>query len=109
MRYIMSYKWPDKDPDETIDYNIDWSRFLGSDTISSVSWFIDAANGTKTAVSATDVVNGLQFVQSSNTTTVATTRLAQGTNNIRYRVTCQITTAGGLTFERSVFIRAKEK
>lgn len=109
MRYIMSYKWPDKDPDETIDYNVDWSRFLGSDTISSVNWFIDDASGTKTAVSPTDVVYGLQFVSATNTTTVATIRLAQGTNNIRYKTTCQITTAAGLTFERSIYIRAKEK
>jgi hypothetical protein len=28
----MSYKWPDKDKDELLDYNIDWSRFLGADS-----------------------------------------------------------------------------
>jgi hypothetical protein len=36
----MSYKWPDKDPDEMLDYSVDWSRFLGDDTISSVTWYI---------------------------------------------------------------------
>ena len=43
----MSYKWPDKDKDEVLDYSIDWSRFLGDDTISGVTWFIDDSDGTK--------------------------------------------------------------
>jgi len=105
----MSYKWPDKDKDEILDYNIDWSRFLNSDTISGVSYFIDNAAGVKTAVSAASVVNGLQMVQKTNTNTVSTIRLSLGTNNIRYKVTCQITTAQGLQYERSVFVRVKEK
>lgn len=105
----MSYKWPDKDKDELLDYNIDWSRFLGTDTISAVTWFIDAADGTKTEVSATDVVDGLQFVQGTYTNTVATIRLSLGTNNKRYKITCKITTVGSLVYERSVFLRVKEK
>jgi len=24
----MSFRWPSKDPDETLDYSVDWSRFL---------------------------------------------------------------------------------
>lgn len=105
----MSYKWPDKDKDELLDYNIDWSRFLGADTISAVTWFIDAADGTKTEVSATDVVDGLQFVQGTYTNTIATIRLGIGTNNKRYKITCKITTVGALQYERSVFLRVKEK
>jgi hypothetical protein len=105
----MSYKWPDKDKDELLDYSIDWSRFLDTDTISGVTWYIDAADGTKTEVSATDVVNGLQFAQGTYTNTVSTIRLGLGTNNVRYRITCKITTNGGLQYERSVFLRIKEK
>jgi hypothetical protein len=105
----MSYKWPDKDKDELLDYSIDWSRFLDTDTISGVTWYIDAADGTKTEVSATDIVNGLQFAQGTYTNTVATIRLGLGTNNVRYRITCKITTNGGLQYERSVFLRIKEK
>lgn len=105
----MSYKWPDKDKDELLDYNIDWSRFLGTDTISGVDWFIDDANNVKTAVSPAQVVNGLQFVQATNTLTVATIRLSLGTNNKRYKITCKITTVGELQYERSVFLRVKEK
>lgn len=105
----MSYKWPDKDKDEIIDYSIDWSRFLGEDTISSVTWFVDDADGVKTQLSNSQVVHGLQFVSGTKTTTVATARFSLGTNNVRYNVTCRITTVQGLQYERSVFLRVKEK
>lgn len=105
----MSYKWPDKDKDEILDYSIDWSRFLAGDNISGVTWYIDDANGVKTLVNPAGVVNGLQMVQKTNTLTVATIRLSLGTNNVRYLVTCRITTVGGLQYERSVYLRIKEK
>lgn len=103
------YKWPDKDKDEIVDYSIDWSRFLGDDAIAGVTWFADDADDVKTQFSSASVINGLQFVAGTNTTTVATARFALGTNNIRYKVTCRITTVEGLQYERSVFLRIKEK
>lgn len=103
------YKWPDKDKDEIVDYSIDWSRFLGDDTISGVTWFIDDAAGAKTQVTDASVVNGLQFVAGTNTTTVATARFGLGTNNVRYKITCRVSTVEGLQYERSVYLRIKEK
>lgn len=105
----MSYKWPNKDSAEVVDFSIDWSRFLGDTTISSVTWYIDDADGIKTQVADIDVVNGLQKVSQSNTTTVATIRLGIGTNNFRYKVSCLITTSQSLQFERSVHVTIKEK
>ena len=105
----MSYKWPDKDKDEMIDYSVDWSRFLGDDIISAVTWYVDDADGVKTAVTDSSVVNGLQFVTGTNTTTVATARFSLGTNNVRYNVTCRVNTNEGLQYERSIFLRVKEK
>lgn len=103
------YKWPDKDKDEIVDYSIDWSRFLDTDTIAASVWFIEDADGVKTEVEDADTVNGLQFVSGTLTSTVTTARLAVGINNIRYKVTCRVTTAQGLQYERSVFVRVKEK
>jgi len=113
----MSYKWPDKDTDELLDYSIDWSRFLssstlaGNATIGTVSWYIYDADGTKTLVSPSQVVDGLQFVQGTKTATIATIRLSLGTNNKRYKIACSITTSvpDEQTYERSIFIRIKEK
>lgn len=105
----MSYKWPDKDKDEVIDFSVDWSRFIGTDIISAVTWYIDDSEGVKTEVSDTDVVNGIQFIQGTNTDKVSTIRLGLGTNNVRYKVTCKIVTSAGLSYERSIFLRVKEK
>ena len=105
----MSYKWPDKDPDEIQDYSVDWSRFLGDDTISSVTWYIYDGDGVKQQVSDSSVVNGLQFVQGTISGRVATARFSLGTNNIRYNVVCRINTGENLQYERSIFLRVKEK
>lgn len=105
----MSYKWPDKDPDETIDYSVDWSRFIPNDTLSASTWFIQDAAGAKEQVSNAEVVDGLQFVQATISGKTATARFSLGTNNKQYKVTCQITTGDGLVFERSIFLKIKEK
>lgn len=105
----MAYKWPDKDKDEIVDYSVDWSRFLNTDTISAVTWYVHDADGVKTEVSPAQVVDGLQYVNTTFTDTVSTIRLSLGTNNKRYTITCRITTAAGLQYERSIFLRVKEK
>ena len=111
----MSYKWPNKDPDEILDYSIDWSRFLGDQTISTnprIAWFINDADGVKTAATfGQDVtVDGLLSVGSNQTqtNTVATIRLALGTVNTSYKITCQMTSSSGLVSERTVTLRIKE-
>lgn len=105
----MSYKWPNKDPDETLDYSVDWSRWLGSGvTISSVAWFVDNASGAKTSFTAGSTVNGLQNVSVTNTTTVATINLAVGTLNKEYKIYCRITDSSGSVVERVIKLNIKE-
>lgn len=44
----MSFKFPDKDPDEKLDYTVDWSRYLSDgDTIDSAgcTWRVQNSNG----------------------------------------------------------------
>jgi hypothetical protein len=86
-----------KDPDEVLDYRINWSRTLeaapaSSDTISTSSWA---------------VTSGITVDSDSNTTTTATVFLSGGTAGVCYTITNTITTAGGRTFEASftVWIR----
>ena len=105
----MSYKWPEKDPDETADFSVDWSRFLGSDSIVSAVFFVDDENGTKTQVSTAQIVNNLQFIQSTVSGNVATARFGQGTNNVRYNITCRINTTQGLTYERTVILPIRNR
>jgi len=105
----MSYKWPEKDPDETADFSVDWSRFLGSDSIVSSTFFVDDANGTKTEVSTAQIVNGLQFIAGTLAGNVATSRFGGGLNNVRYNITCRINTTQGLTYERSVTLPIRNR
>ena len=105
----MALNWPNKDPDELLDYSVDWSRFLGSDTISAVTWYVYDEDDVKTELSDADVVNGIQFVQGTVSGQVATARFGLGTNNVRYTVVCRVDTGDGLRYERSIFLRVKEK
>lgn len=106
----MSFKWPNKDPDEILDYSVDWSRWLNNGvTISTVAWFVDNASGVKTAFTGGSVVNGLQNVANTNTSTVATINLALGTNNVEYKIYCRITDSSGSVAERVVKLRVKEQ
>lgn len=105
----MAYKWPDKDPDELLDYSVDWSRFLGDDTLAGATWFVKESDGTKNQFSDTEVVEGLQFVEGTISGQVATARFGLGTNNKRYTITCRITTGEGLQYERDIFLRVKER
>jgi hypothetical protein len=101
----MSYKWPDLDPNEIQAYSVDWSRFLNTgDTISSVAWLV---NGTVTG--SYGITDNLTLVQHTNTTTVATVRITGGNVGTKYKISCRITTADGLVYERSIFLTIREQ
>lgn len=105
----MSFKWANKDPDEILDYSVDWSRFLGVATISSVQWSVDNASGVKTSLTAGNTVNGIQNVAQTNTTTVATINLGLGTLNSEYKFYCRMIDSTGSIAERVIKLRIKEQ
>ena len=105
----MSFRWPNKDPNEVLDYSVDWSRFLNGAAISSVTWYVDDASGVKTAIAAGQVVNGIQNVAQTISNGVATINLGLGTNNVEYKFTCQITDNQGSIAERVIRLRIKEQ
>lgn len=83
-----------KDPDATLDYEVDWSDWLGEDTISSVAWTAPA---------------GLTQESSENTTTTATIWLSGGTAGAYYSVVCRVTTVAGRIDDRTIVIRVADK
>jgi hypothetical protein len=105
----MSFRWPNKDPDELLDYSVDWSRFLETATISSCSWFVDDSTGTKTAITAGNTVNGIQNVAQTISGAVTTINLGLGTNNKEYKFYCRITDNSGNIAERVSRLRIKEQ
>ena len=89
----MALKWPDKDPDERLDYTVDWSRYLDTLTISSVQWTYIQSDGTESsALSASSTVNGMTVQAVSNTDTTVSIVLSGGTVNTETKFVCQITT-----------------
>jgi hypothetical protein len=105
----MSFKWPSKDKDETLDYSIDWSRFLNGATISSVTWFVDNASGVATTITAGSTVNGIQNVAQTISGGVATINLGLGTDNYDYKFTCRMADSTGNVAERVVRLKIKEQ
>lgn len=86
--------WTFKDPDEVLDYQVDWATALGTDTIATSTFVVPA---------------GITKDSETSDTTTATVWLSAGTDGTRYDIKNTIATAGGRTFERniSVFVRAK--
>jgi len=105
----MSFRWPNKDPDEILDYSVDWSRFLDTATISSCVWYVDDSAGTKTAITAGSTVNGIQNVAQTISGGITTINLGLGTNNTEYKFYCRITDNSGNVAERVTRLRVKEQ
>ncbi len=88
----MKLTWPSKDPSEVLDYQIDWSPLLDTDTILTSTWVVPA---------------GLTIQSQSLTGTTATIWLSGGLEGY-HRVTNTIVTSGARTFERSVELAVRQ-
>lgn len=90
-----------KDPDSVLDYGIDWSTWLGSgDSVSTAAWVITSPSGD----SAPIVVDS-----SSVASNICTAILSGGTAGNTYYARCRITTANGLTEDRTIRIQARNQ
>lgn len=86
--------WPDKDPNEVLDYQLNWTERLDGDTIDVSTWIVP---------------DGLVEDSSSNTTSASTIWLSGGVLGERYTLTNRVETAGGRVMDQSVRIKIKEK
>lgn len=86
--------WPYKDPDEDLDYTIDWSARLEDDVISTSDWL---------------PVDGITTHSESNTDTATTIWLSGGTLGTSYEITNRIVTVGGRTMDQTVRLKIKAK
>lgn len=83
-----------KDPDETLDYGMDWRKWLGGDTIASSTWSATA---------------GITVGTDTFTNTMTTVWLSGGSVRQTYTVTNRITTAAGRIAERSFQVYVENK
>ena len=83
-----------KDRGEVLDYKVDWSNWLSSETISSSSWTVS---------------DGITVDSSTNTTTDATVWLSGGTRGGFYTVVNTIVTSAARTAARGFRIQLNER
>lgn len=88
----MPLKWPPKDPDEVLDYQIDWSARLDDDTIDTSTWIVP---------------DGIVGDDESNTDTATTIWLSGGTLGTTYDIVNRIETDGGRTMDQTARIKIK--
>lgn len=91
----MSFPMPDKDPDEVLDYALDWTDRLAGDTIASSTAVLDSG----------DVTIDSQGYSSA----VHTVWLSGGTAGTVAHITMRIVTAAGRTYDESLKIKVKER
>lgn len=90
----MALSWPYKDPDEVLDYQIDWSARLVEDTIVSSTWIVP---------------DGITKDSDTYTTTSTTIWLSGGTLGASLAFTNRVETDGGRTMDQSVGLKVKAK
>ena len=84
----------EKDPNAVLDYTVDWTAWLDSDTISTSTWIVPS---------------GITEDSSTNDTEKAIIYLSGGTAGEIYSVTNRITTAAGRTDDRTIRIKMVNK
>lgn len=83
-----------QDPDAELDYKIDWTAWLGDDTIDTSSWMLDNTN--------------LIIFDESNDTVETVVWLSDGVNGSSCLVTNRITTAAARVNDQSFIIRVRD-
>ncbi len=84
----------EKDKDAELDYTVDWTLWLGTDDISSVTWIVPT---------------GITEENVANNTKIATIWLSGGSLGETYQVVCRMETAAGRKDDRTLFIKIVEK
>lgn len=94
--------WPDKDPDEFLDYQLDWSARLASgETISTSTWTFDAGNADAA------LIKSLPSIGSPATTTKIW--LDVGTLGLTYKLINSVVTSGSREMDQTVRIRIRTR
>lgn len=89
--------WPYKDPDEVLDYAIDWTELLEGDTIDTSDWIISVGS---VVIDTSDV---------DTARAVATVWLSGGTLGETCEVLNRVVTLGGRTMDRTVRLRIRTR
>ena len=92
----------EKQPAEVKDYDIDYSEWLGpvADTVASTTAIV---------TSVTETVPTLEIDSIMETSTTVKLWVSGGTGGVSYKVTVQMTTAGGRLDESELVFKVKDR
>lgn len=93
---MASLTWPDKDPDEILDYELDWTARLAGDLIVTSTWIMPTVSP-----------GNLTKETDSFTTTSTFIWLSAGLLGSNYSLVNRITTLGGRRMDQTVRLRIK--
>jgi hypothetical protein len=85
---MATYTWTAKDPDETVDYTVEYAGKFTYDYITASTWSVSSGSG-------------LTVVSNSFTDHTTTVRLSAGTTGVTYVLLNTITTSKGQIFQVS--------
>lgn len=114
----MSLVWPNKDPDDLLDYSIDWSDIASDFDISSVTWTVRSnGNPTETVLPAGQdlttasggtIVDSIQNIQQALSGKTAIIYIAGGVPRRDYTFICTINTSISTIIQRAVILRCRK-
>ena len=90
----MPLSWHSKEPNEELDYTVNWARDLGDDTIAASTWTVPL---------------GLTENGSFNTETTTTIRLSGGELSKTYVINNEVVTADGRTHRENIYLTIARK
>lgn len=112
----MSKSWPAKDPDEVLDYDVDWTfRLYNEAELEAAQAQLDAGQDVTIvpadtiATSTFTLPTGIVANSSTNTTRVTKVWLSGGTDGQAYLIQNRIVTSGGRTMDQTVKLKIKTK
>ena len=103
--------WPAKDPDEILDYDLDWTpRLYSTDELDRIEAGETVTPADTIASSSFTLPSGTLVANSSSYTSTHTkVWLAGGAEGESYLVQNRVTTAGGRTMDQTVKLRIRTK
>ena len=88
-------KWPNKDPDEVLDYGFIWTDLMvEGDAITNSEWLS---------------ASGINIDSDTHTSDITVVWLSGGAVGDQYDLTNRVTTAAGRVFDRTARIAIKDK
>ena len=94
-----------KDPASVLDYTINWTDWLGSDTLSSVTFAISSDAETSPTLAFSTAITGSSANQVSGKNTIV--YLSGGTAGVIYNITATVVTSSARTVKRSFRVKVE--